>query len=186
IAVAACIVLGVKPLRYALLSRRIFALYQKILPKMSDTEREALEAGTVWWESELFRGKPQWARLHAIPKPTLSQEERDFLDNEVETVCAMIDDWQVTRELYDMPQSVWQYIKENRFLSLIIPKEYGGRGFSALAHSQVITKLSTRNSALSVSVMVPNSLGPAELLLHYGTNEQKSHYLPRLATGEEI
>jgi acyl-CoA dehydrogenase len=186
IAVAACIVLGVKPLRYALLSRRIFALYQKILPQMSDTEREALEAGTVWWESELFRGKPQWARLHAIPKPTLSEEERDFLDNEDETVCGMIDDWQVTHELYDMPQPVWQYIKENRFLSLIIPKEYGGRGFSALAHSQIVTKLSTRNSALSVTVMVPNSLGPAELLLHYGTDAQKSHYLPRLATGQDI
>ncbi|SHI45247.1 acyl-CoA dehydrogenase [Pollutimonas bauzanensis] len=186
IVIAAFIVLGLRPLRYAILSRRMFALYRSILPQMSDTERDALEAGTVWWESELFRGKPQWSRLHAIPKPALTQEERDFLDNEVETACAMIDDWQVTQELRDMPQEVWQYIKENRFLSLIIPKEYGGRGFSALAHSQVVTKLSTRNSALSVTVMVPNSLGPAELLLHYGTDEQKNHYLPRLATGEEI
>ncbi|NYT63874.1 acyl-CoA dehydrogenase [Alcaligenaceae bacterium] len=186
LAIAAFIVLNSQPLRLALLSRRIFDLYRKILPQMSDTEREALEAGTVWWESELFRGKPQWSKLHAIPRPTLTQEERDFLDNEVETACAMIDDWQVTHELHDMPQPVWQYIKENRFLSLIIPKEYGGRGFSALAHSQIVTKLSTRNSALSVTVMVPNSLGPAELLLHYGTDEQKKHYLPRLATGEDI
>lgn len=184
--IAAFIALSVRSLRYALLSRRLFALYRKILPQMSDTEREALEAGTVWWESELFRGKPLWSKLHAIPKPMLSQEERDFLDNEVETACAMIDDWQVTHELYDMPEPVWQYIKENRFLSLIIPKEYGGRGFSALAHSQIVTKLSTRNSALSVTVMVPNSLGPAELLLHYGTETQKNHYLPRLATGEDI
>lgn len=184
--VAAAIVLSIRPLRYALLSRRIFSLYRGIVPEMSDTESDALEAGTVWWEGELFRGKPKWSRLHAIPKPALTQEERDFLDNEVETVCAMMNDWQVTRELCDMPQPVWQYIKENRFLSLIIPKEYGGRGFSALAHSQIVTKLSTRNSALSVTVMVPNSLGPAELLLHYGTDEQKSHYLPRLATGEDI
>ncbi len=186
IVIAASVVLGLRPLRYAILSRRMFALYRSILPQMSDTERDALEAGTVWWESDLFRGKPQWSKLHAIPKPAFTQEERDFLDNEVETACAMIDDWQVTQELRDMPPEVWQYIKENRFLSLIIPKEYGGRGFSALAHSQVVTKLSTRNSALSVTVMVPNSLGPAELLLHYGTDEQKNHYLPRLATGEEI
>jgi acyl-CoA dehydrogenase len=183
---AAAVVLSLRPLRYALLSRRMFALYRKILPRMSDTEREALEAGTVWWESELFRGKPQWSKLHAIPKPVLTQEERDFLDNEVETACAMCDDWQITRNLYDMPPAVWQYIKENRFLSLIIPKQYGGRGFSALAHSQIVQKLSTRNSALSVSVMVPNSLGPAELLLHYGTEEQKNHYLPRLAVGQDI
>ncbi|HUH60362.1 MAG TPA: acyl-CoA dehydrogenase [Candidimonas sp.] len=186
IVIAAAIVLSVRPLRYALLSRRMFALYRKILPRMSDTEREALEAGTVWWESELFRGKPRWSRLLAIPKPQLTQEERDFLDNEVEIACEMCDDWQITRDLHDMPQPVWQYIKENRFLSLIIPKQYGGRGFSALAHSQIVQKLSTRNSALSVSVMVPNSLGPAELLLHYGTEEQKNHYLPRLATGEDI
>lgn len=184
--VGLAIVLRVPSLRYAVLSRRMLAMYRRIMPQMSDTERDALEAGTVWWESELFRGKPRWSALHAIPKPTLTQEERDFLDNEVEVACTMIDDWHVTREAYDMPQELWQYIKDKRFLSLIIPKEYGGRGFSAFAHSQVITKLSTRNSALSVTVMVPNSLGPAELLLHYGTAEQKSHYLPRLATGEEI
>jgi acyl-CoA dehydrogenase len=186
ILVAAAIVLGLRPLRTALLTQRIFTLYRKILPQMSETERDALEAGTVWWEAELFRGKPRWSALHTIPKPVLTQEEQDFLDNEVDTVCGMIEDWQVTQELYDMPPDVWQYIKENRFFSLIIPKEYGGRGFSALAHSQVVTKLSTRNSALSVTVMVPNSLGPAELLLNYGTEEQKNHYLPRLASGQDI
>jgi acyl-CoA dehydrogenase len=186
LAVAAVLILGLRPLRYALISRPVFRLYRRIMPQMSDTERDALEAGTVWWESELFRGRPEWPQLHAIPKPTLTPEERNFLDKEVETVCAMVDDWQITHELYDMPAPVWQYIKEHRFLSLIIPKEYGGRGFSALAHSEVITKLSTRNSALSVTVMVPNSLGPAELLLNYGTEEQKNHYLPRLATGEDI
>lgn len=184
--IAIAVVLKVRSLRYALLTRRILALYRKILPQMSDTERDALEAGTVWWESELFQGKPNWAALHAVPKPTLTQEEQDFLDNEVETVCGMVDDWEMTRESHDLPPAVWQYIKDNRFLSLIIPKEYGGRGFSALAHSEVVTKLSTRNSALSVTVMVPNSLGPAELLLNYGTHEQKNYYLPRLATGEEV
>ncbi|TEA76816.1 acyl-CoA dehydrogenase [Allopusillimonas ginsengisoli] len=183
---ASAVVLGTQPLRTRLLTRPIYRLYRKILPQMSDTERDALEAGSVWWEAELFRGKPDWSRLMAVPRPSLTQEERDFLDNEVQTVCNMIDDWQITHELYDLPAEVWQYIRENRFLSLIIPKEYGGRGFSALAHSEIVTKLSTCNSALSVTVMVPNSLGPAELLLHYGTDAQKNHYLPRLARGEDI
>src|SRR5690606_19293574 len=120
------------------------------------------------------------------PAYRLTDEERQFMDNEVNVACAMIDDWQVSQEDFDMPAEVWNYLKENRFFSLIIPKEYGGRGFSAQAHSAVVAKLSTRNSALSVSVMVPNSLGPAELLLHYGTDEQKQHYLPRLADGRDI
>jgi acyl-CoA dehydrogenase len=183
---AIVVIASVRALRLALISRRIFNLYKKILPPMSSTERDALEAGTIWWEADLFRGKPQWSKLHSLPKPALTQEEQAFLDNEVETVCAMVDDWKVTHELCDMPPEAWRYIRDNRFLSMIIPKEYGGLGFSAYAHSEVITKLSTRNSALSVTVMVPNSLGPAELLLRYGTKEQKDHYLPRLASGEEI
>ncbi|TAL81578.1 MAG: acyl-CoA dehydrogenase [Candidimonas sp.] len=180
------VIAGVPALRLALISRRIFNLYKKILPPMSSTEQDALEAGTIWWEADLFRGKPQWSKLHGLPKPALTQEEQAFLDNEVQTVCAMVDDWQITHELCDMPPDAWRYILDNRFLSMIIPKEYGGRGFSAYAHSEVIAKLSTRSSALSVTVMVPNSLGPAELLLRYGTDEQKNHYLPRLASGEEI
>ncbi len=186
IVIACAVVLVLAPLRVRLLTRPVYRIYRKILPQMSDTERDALEAGTVWWEAELFSGKPDWSRLMALPRPELTQEERDFLANEVETVCAMINDWQITHELYDLPPEVWRYIRENRFLSLIIPKEYGGRGFSALAHSEIVTKLSTCNSALSVTVMVPNSLGPAELLLHYGTEAQKNHYLPRLAQGEDI
>src|SRR5690606_6584469 len=179
-------VLKNRNLRTKWLSRPIYRAFSSVLPAMSQTERDALEAGTVWWESELFRGKPNWNTLSSYPAYRLTDEERQFMDNEVNVACAMIDDWQVSQEDFDMPAEVWNYLKENRFFSLIIPKEYGGRGFSALAHSQVVTKLSTRNSALSVTVMVPNSLRPAELLLHYGTDEQKNHYLPRLATGEDI
>jgi acyl-CoA dehydrogenase len=184
--VTASLVLGVRTLRHALLTRPALKAYRKKLPQMSATEREALEAGTVWWESQLFRGAPRWSELHAYPKPTLTAEEQAFLDNEVDILCGMVDDWDLTIQARNLPASIWQYVKENGFLGLIIPKAYGGRGFSAYAHSEVITKLSTRNSALAVTVMVPNSLGPAELLLNYGTKEQKDYYLPRLARGDEI
>ncbi|MBK8891349.1 MAG: acyl-CoA dehydrogenase [Dechloromonas sp.] len=185
LAVVAALIL-VRPLRRAVISRPLFATYRKVLPQMSETERDALEAGTVWWEGELFRGKPDWKKLHAYPKPTLTAAEQSFMDNEVEEACRLVDDWKVTHELYDLPNEAWRYIKDKGFLGMIIPKKYGGLEFSAYAHSQVVTKLSTRSSALSVSVMVPNSLGPAELLLHYGTEEQKNHYLPRLAKGIEV
>jgi len=185
LALVAALIL-VRPLRRAVISRPLFATYRKVLPQMSDTERDALEAGTVWWEGELFRGKPDWKKLHAYPKPTLTTVEQSFMDNEVEEACRLVDDWKVTHELYDLPNEAWRYIKDKGFLGMIIPKKYGGLEFSAYAHSQVVTKLSTRSSALSVSVMVPNSLGPAELLLHYGTEEQKNHYLPRLAKGIEV
>ncbi|MGV2866670.1 acyl-CoA dehydrogenase [Achromobacter sp. ESBL13] len=186
IAVLAAIVLGVRPLRRALLSAPIFNLYRKVLPQMSDTERDALEAGTVWWEGELFRGRPDWSRLLAYPRPRLTDAEQQFLDVQAEQACRMVNDWSVTQERYDLPADVWTYLKSQGFLGMIIPKEYGGLGFSAYAHSEIVTKLSTRSSALAVSVMVPNSLGPAELLLHYGTDEQKNHYLPRLARGDEV
>ena len=176
----------VRPLRRALITRSIFSAYRKVLPQMSDTERDALEAGTVWWEGELFQGKPDWQKLHAYPVPKLTAEEQSFLDKECAEACRLVDDWKVTHELYDLPNEAWRYIKDKGFLGMIIPKKYGGLEFSAYAHSQVVTKLSTRSSALSVSVMVPNSLGPAELLLHYGTEEQKNHYLPRLAKGIEV
>ena len=185
LAVVAGLIL-VRPLRRAVLSRPIFATYRRVLPQMSETERDALEAGTVWWEGELFRGKPDWQKLHAYPQPKLTAAEQSFMDNEVEEACRLVDDWKVTHELYDLPKEAWRYIKDKGFLGMIIPKKYGGLEFSAYAHSQVVTKLSTRSSALSVSVMVPNSLGPAELLLHYGTDEQKNHYLPRLAKGIEV
>jgi acyl-CoA dehydrogenase len=186
VALAVAALIMIRPLRRAVISRPLFATYRKVLPQMSDTERDALEAGTVWWEGELFRGKPDWRKLHAYPKPTLTAAEQSFMDNEVEEACRLVDDWKVTHELYDLPSEAWRYIKDKGFLGMIIPKKYGGLEFSAYAHSQIVTKLSTRSSALSVSVMVPNSLGPAELLLHYGTEEQKNHYLPRLARGIEV
>ena len=176
----------IPPLRRSVITRPIFSTYRKVLPQMSDTERDALEAGSVWWEGELFRGQPDWQKLHAYPQPKLTAAEQSFLDNECEEACRLVNDWQVTQELYDLPAEAWRYIKDKGFLGMIIPKKYGGLEFSAYAHSQVVTKLSTRSSALSVSVMVPNSLGPAELLLHYGTDEQKNHYLPRLAKGIEV
>jgi acyl-CoA dehydrogenase len=184
--VALAAVLNVPVLRRALISDRLLRLFRKILPEMSATEKEALDAGTVWWDADLFSGKPDWQKLLSFPAPRLTPEEQAFLDGPCDEVCAMVDDWEVTHERYDLPPQVWQYIKDKGFLGMIIAKKYGGLGFSALAHSSVVAKLSTRSNALAVSVMVPNSLGPAELLLHYGTEEQKNHYLPRLAKGAEI
>jgi len=181
----AVVIFGAPPIRRVLLSNRILAVFRKVMPPMSQTEADAINAGTVWWDGELFSGKPDWERLLGYPKPTLTPEEQSFLDNECEELCRLCNDWD-TYAINDLPPEAWQYIKDKRFFGMIIPKEYGGLGFSAYMHSQVITKLSTRCSALAVTVMVPNSLGPAELLLHYGTEEQKRYYLPRLAAGEEI
>src|SRR2546421_11661841 len=172
--------------RRLLITDRILALYRRILPDMSQTEKEAIDAGSVWWAGELFSGRPDWNKLLATRAPRLSEEEQAFLDGPVEELCAMCNDWEITHELQDLPTHVWQCIKDKGFLGMIIPKRYGGLGFSALAHSAVVMKLSTRSSAVAISVMVPNSLGPGELLLHYGTEEQKNHYLPRLAKGLEI
>ena len=172
-------------LRQRMFSRPILKLFRKLLPKVSQTEQEALEAGTVWWDAELFSGKPNWDRLLRLPPPRLSPDEQAFVDGPVEELCVMVDDWQISQDL-KLPGSIWAFLKSKGFLGMIIPKRYGGLGFSALGHSAVITKLATRSSNVAVSVMVPNSLGPAELLLRYGTDEQRDHYLPRLARGEEI
>jgi len=174
------------PLRRLLIGRPMLSVFRRILPQVSQTEREALEAGTVWWDGELFSGSPDWNKLLAYPKPRLSAEERAFIDGPLRELCEMLSDWQVTYEMTDLPPQVWQFIKDQGFLGMIIPKEYGGKGFSALAHSEVVMQLTTRSGTAAVSVMVPNSLGPAELLLHYGTKEQKDHYLPRLAKGLEM
>jgi acyl-CoA dehydrogenase len=173
-------------LRRRLVSDHVLAIFRRILPDMTQTEKDAIDAGTVWWDADLFSGKPDWNKMLAIPVPGLSAEEQAFLDGPCEEICAMTNDWEVTHERYDLSPQVWQYAKDKGFFGMIIPKKYGGLGFSAMAHSAVVLKLSTRSNALSVSVMVPNSLGPAELLLHYGTDEQKNHYLPRLAKGLEI
>jgi len=178
--------LNVPWLRRRAIIDHVLALYRRILPDMSQTEKEAIDAGTVWWDADLFSGRPDWDKLLALRAPRLSPEEQAFLDGPVEELCAMCDDWQISHELQDLPPQVWQYIKDQGFLGMIIPKKYGGLGFSALAHSAVVMKLATRSSAAAISVMVPNSLGPAELLLHYGSDEQKNHYLPRLAKGLEI
>ena len=168
------------------ITKPVLGVYRKMTPKLSDTEKVALEAGTVGWEGELFAGKPDFRNLLSQPAPELSAEERAFLDGPVEEVCRMVDDWEVTHELKDLSPAVWEYLKEQRFFGMIIPRQYGGLEFSAHGHSAVLQKLASRSVTLSSTVAVPNSLGPAELLLHYGTEEQKNHYLPRLARGQEI
>jgi len=173
-------------LRRKLVSDAVLAIFRKLMPPMSQTERDAIEAGTVWWDGELFSGRPNWQRLLATPRPTLTAEEQRFLDEDVEELCAMVTDWETTNVYRDLPPRVWQFIKDRGFLGMSIAKEFGGLGFSAYAHSQVMTKLSTHSGTVSVTVMVPNSLGPGELLAHYGTDEQKRYYLPRLAKGLEI
>jgi len=178
--------LNVPALRRSLVSDGVLAVFRRILPQMTATEREAIEAGTVGWDGDLFSGRPDWAKWLAVSAPSLSAEEKRFLDEECEVLCGMVSDWETTHIYRDLPPVVWQYIKDKGFLGMIIPREYGGLGFSAYAHSQIIAKLASRCSATVVTVMVPNSLGPGELLLHYGTDEQKRYYLPRLAKGLEI
>ncbi|MBA3755678.1 MAG: acyl-CoA dehydrogenase [Nitrosomonas sp.] len=180
------LILAVPAIRRLLVSNQILKIFRKMLPQISQTEQEALDAGTVWWEGELFSGKPDWKKLLAYPKPQLTAEEQAFLNGQVEQLCAMLDEWKITHELKDLPPDVWQFIKEKGFFGLIIPKQYGGYGFSALAHSEVVMKIGSRSGTAAVTVMVPNSLGPAELLLHYGTEKQKEYYLPRLAKGLEV
>jgi acyl-CoA dehydrogenase len=180
------LVLAIRPLRRALVTRRLFGVFRRILPEMSPTERDAIEAGTVWWDAALFSGRPHWDTLLAHGPATLTAEEQGFIDNECTRLCDLANDWDTTAVWQDLSPETWAYVKEQGFLGMIIPKQYGGRQFSAYAHSQVIMKLATRCSAAAVSVMVPNSLGPAELLMHYGTEDQKNHYLPRLARGDEI
>ncbi|HZX16222.1 MAG TPA: acyl-CoA dehydrogenase [Pseudomonas sp.] len=171
--------------RRSLLTAPLFAWFKRVLPPMSATERDAIEAGTVWWDGELFSGRPDWDTLLAYPKAQLTEEEQAFIDGPTEELCAMVSDWQIGQQM-DLPAEAWAHIKSHGFFALIIPKQYGGKGFSAYAHSQVAMKLATRSGDLASTVMVPNSLGPAELLLHYGTDAQRDHYLPRLARGEDI
>ena len=173
-------------LRLDKLSRPLLCWVRSRLPKLSNTEREALSSGSVDWDGELFSGKPDWNKLMDYQPAHLTSEEQAFLDGPVEELCQMLDDWQITHEDYDLPEKVWQFIRENGFFGLVIPKEDGGKGFSNTAHSEIVMKISTRSVSAAVTVMVPNSLGPGELLMHYGTGEQKEHYLPRLAGGQEI
>ena len=179
------LVFGITTLRRRLVTSWVIRLVAPLLPRLGDTERIALEAGTVWWDGDLFSGKPDWRKLLAFTPKVLSEKERAFLDGPVEELCKMVDEWEVVQR-GDLAPEAWDFIKRHRFFGMIIPEAYGGLEFSAAAHSAVVTKLSSRSVTAGVTVMVPNSLGPAELVLHYGTEEQKQHYLPRLAIGEEI
>ncbi len=178
--------LNIVPLRRSLLSAPIFRMFSKVMPPMSRTEKEAIDAGTTWWEGDLFRGNPDWNKLHNYPQPRLTAEEQAFIDGPVEEACRMANDFAITHEMADLPPELWAYLKEHRFFAMIIKKEYGGLEFSPYAQSRVLQKLSGVSGILAITVGVPNSLGPGELLQHYGTEEQKDHYLPRLARGEEI
>ncbi len=178
--------LNVPTLRRERISAPLLNIYRSMVPSLSDTEREALEAGTVWWDGELFSGCPDWSKLTAMPPARLTDEEQAFLDGPTEDLCHMLDDWEITHELSDMPKSVWDFILQNRFFGMIIPKKYGGLEFSPLAVAAILAKLAGRSTTAASTIGVPNSLGPAELLLHYGTEEQKEKYLPGLAQGDEI
>jgi acyl-CoA dehydrogenase len=168
------------------ISKPIFSFARNVLPPMSDTEREALEAGDVWWDADLFTGSPDWSKLLANPPATLTEEEKAFLNGPVDELCAMLDEWKIFWEWRDLPPEVWEFIKQKKFFGMIIPKEFGGLGFSPYAHSEVVRKLSSRSIAAAVTVMVPNSLGPGELLMRFGTKEQQDKWLPRLADGRDI
>jgi acyl-CoA dehydrogenase len=183
---AVLLLFNIRPLRIRLITRPFMKKYRKLLPAMSATEREALDAGTVWWDGELFTGRPDWQKLMSAKAPVLNAAEQAFLDGPCEELCAMLDDWDITHRRADMPQAVWSFIKSRGFFAMIIPRRYGGLEFSAYAHSCVLIKIASRSATASSTIAVPNSLGPAELLLHYGTEAQKNHYLPRLARGEDV
>lgn len=177
---------NIHPLRRRLISQRILNFYRLVMPAMSRTEREAISAGTITWEGDLFSGNPDWSKLLAQPAAKLTDEEAAFIAGPVETLCSMLNDWDITHNRLDLPPEVWQFIKDKGFFGLIIPREYGGKEFSAYAHSQILLKIGGISITAGTSIAVPNSLGPAELLLHYGTKEQKEFYLPRLAKGLEV
>jgi len=184
--VAVLLVLNIGVLRRAILTTPVFGLLKKTMPSMSATEREALEAGTTWWEKELFSGNPNWNEFAQIGLPQLTAEEQSFLDNEVSELCGMLNEWDITHNRKDLPPEAWQYLKDKGFFGLIIPKSFGGREFSHYAQSRIMSKIASRSGTAAVTAMVPNSLGPGELLMNYGTEEQKNRWLPGLAKGTEI
>ncbi len=180
------ILINIVPLRRSRLSKPLLNVYKRMVPKMSKTEKEALEAGGVWWEGELFSGMPNWDVLMTMPQPELSVDEKKFLNGPCEKLCEMLNDWEISHHRGDLPEEIWKFFKSEKFFAMIIPKKYGGLEFSSYANAMVTAKIASRNAVASSTVGVPNSLGPAELLLHYGSEEQKNHYLPRLASGDEI
>lgn len=180
---AAIAITQLEPIRLAI-AGFLYKSAGKSIPTLSKTEEEALNAGDTWLEQDVFTGTPNWERLAAV-KTELTAEEQSFLDNETETLCSMLNEWEIS-QTHDLPPKVWTYIKDNGFFGLVIPKEFGGKGFSARAHSEVVFKIASRSGVAAVTVMVPNSLGPGELINYYGTDEQKSYYLPRLAKGVDV
>ena len=184
--IASAVIFNYKPVRQSLISKPFLGFYKKALPRLSETERVALESGSVSWDGELFTGKPNFKKLHEVPAPELRTDEQEFIDGPVAELCGMVNEFEINHTKGDMPPEVWQFLKDNGFIGMIIPKKYGGLGFSALGHSMVLQKVASRSASVAATVAVPNSLGPAELLLEYGTDEQKDHYLPRLAKGLEI
>ncbi len=178
--------LNLPALRRRLISQIVFNGMKKVMPGISQTEQEALDAGDVWWEAELFSGKPNFDVIRKLPKPVLNAEEQAFIDGPVEAFCKMLDDWKITHEDYDLSPEAWQFAKDNHLFAIIIPKQYGGLEYSALCHSQTVIKIGSRSGSAGVTVMVPNSLGPGKLLMTYGTEEQKDYYLPRLAQGIDV
>jgi len=178
--------LNIDSIRRQFISMPLLVLFKKIMPQMSKTEQEAIDAGTTWFEADLFRGDPDWTKLHNYPKPRLSADEKAFLDGPVEEVCSMVNDWEITHELADLTPEIWTFLKENKFFAMIIKKKYGGLEYSAYAQSRVLQKLTSVSSVLASTVGVPNSLGPGELLQEYGTKKQQEKYLPKLVSGEEI
>lgn len=176
----------VREFRRERISKPIFEWAKGVMPPISETERDAIDAGTVWFDGEIFTGTPDWDRLVAMPPASLSSEEQAFMEGPVRELCAMVDDWKLVWEDRDLPKPVWEFLREKKFFGMIIPKKYGGLGFSNTAHSEVVRTISSASVTAGVTVMVPNSLGPGELLMHFGTEEQRDHWLPRLADGREI
>jgi acyl-CoA dehydrogenase len=168
------------------LTEPLYRMARDAMPRLSPTEQEAIEAGDVWWDAQLFSGKPDWRQLLDVPPVSLTPQEQAFMDGPVAQVCRMLNDWEITWRDADLPADVWDFFKEHGFFGMIIPTEYGGLGFSAYAHSEVVRQISVRSVTAAVTVMVPNSLGPGELLMQFGTQEQRDYWLPRLARGQEI
>lgn len=184
--IAVYLPLNLSQIRRRLLSDPLLNLYRSSMPDISPTERDALEAGSTWWDAELFTGRPRWRRLLNEPRSVLSDAERDFLEGPTNELCEMLNDWEINDQHQDLPPEAWAYIKEQGFLGMIIPESYGGKGFSATGHANVVSRIASRSISAALTVMIPNSVGPAKLLLRYGTQAQRDHYLPRLASGEEI
>src|SRR5690554_5378220 len=186
LAVVVVLLFAVPDIRRSLITRPAFDFFKRVLPPLSPTEREAMQAGDTWWDADLFSGRPDWHQFHQTKAPQFTDEEQQFIENQLETLLAMLDDFRIVQQDADLPKKVWDYIRKEKFFAMIIGKEFGGLDFSPAANSHIVSRIATRSISAAVSVMVPNSLGPGELLTHYGTQEQKDYWLPRLANGTDI